>query len=168
MTRTKNVHRERTVLWAINWKQPFTNFCFHADEAMRVLVGLALLGLALVGMIQLFHGWDAPRFYSIAKKKESFLLSALFPSERQCVLPVGIGSFATLARFENRYDVRDTTTLHADSDHDWFIVIFQNADPRCRVVTISEIEVALANTYEICGENLKVSFDQGGRAVISQ
>lgn len=62
----------------------------------------------------------------------------------------------------------------ADSDHDWFIILFQNADPNLRVLAISEGSVPLADNVElanlnkICGDNLKVSFDQDGRAVFSQ
>jgi hypothetical protein len=142
----------------------------------KVVVVLLLVGLALIAMLLLVvpgrHLLDEQRFYSMARKKEPFLLTELYPSERQCVLPARIG-FWMLADMQKGDDEGDQAATWADSDHDWFIVLFQNAEPNLRVIAISERKVALANTVElanfnkICGEKLKVSFDKDGRAVFS-
>lgn len=132
---------------------------------VAVVAELALLAWLVFSPVDLK---DEHRFYSIAQKREPFLLSDIIAADRLCVRPGGIGMLHDIAypkQEDKKYAFLETR--HYDSQEDWFMLAYSEQAKTVRVIPIGYDRAPLANGTEICADQLRVDFDANGQMAIS-
>lgn len=119
--------------------------------AVTLAIVLMLLGS---GSVEKEHG-----FYRAIESPTTFRLRDLFPGERHCVAPGGIGNNPENYLLWNFPRLRVSRTRPYDSQDDWFIIMLSDRTNSAEINSIRYAKANLESEEAICGANIEIVVD---------
>ena len=133
---------------------------------MRAVVGWAAaigaiaclcLAVSFLAFFLLFGSFGEAKeelLYRQIASGQKFLVSNLFQSDRQCVLPGGYGPRGYL--FQKFPQMKTSVERVYDSQSDWFVILFRDAKNEAFIIPLRYDQVNLKNDAVICSATLLV------------